>query len=259
MGSRRPGALIARLLQGCGLGLALAAMGLQLVAWTQTTAYRQVGVRAPWVKDALETAAPAAAQPVLPPWLALGRDGRLAAEDRPGSAAPAGAPVLGGGAPPLPSPEAPAPPRQLRIPAIGVDSPVVELGITDSGEWELPTIEVGWYRHTAAPRTSGNAVLMAHLNDSWGLPRVFARLRDVRLGDSVEVESAAPSAPAGAPARLVRYIVSEKRLVPSTAVEVMDPTADARLTLFTCGGAWDFLRGEYSHRQLLVAHPAAVR
>jgi len=171
------------------------------------------------------------------------------------AATAAGDAALSGGPPAPARADAHASPRRLRIPTMGVDSAVVDLGITERGEWELPTVEVGWYRHTTAPGAVGNAVLVGHLNDSWGLPRVFARLKDVRLGDTIEVESAPAT---GAPARLVRYVVSEKRLVPSTAVDMMDPSAGARLTLFTCAGTWDFLRGEYSQRQLVVARRVAA-
>lgn len=146
-------------------------------------------------------------------------------------------------------------PRRLRIPSIGVDSPVVELGFTDKGEWELPNEEVGWYRHTAPPGAAGNAVLVGHLNSPWGLPRMFARLKDVRVGDVVEVESDVAGGGAAGPTQLLRYLVTETRLVPNTAVEIMDPTEDGRLTLFTCSGSWNVGTRDYSHRQVVIARP----
>lgn len=237
------------LLLGSGLVMALTAGGLQLVGWVQAATYRQAGVRAPWSTPAVD-ALPG--RPSLPgsavsaTALADAEGEQLPEPAPPDVAAGRSAGVQTGPAAAL------APPRRLRIPSIGVDTAVKDLGIDDRGEWELPNLEVGWYRHTALPGSAGNAVLVGHLDDAWGLPRVFARLRSVRPGDTIEVDSASAD---GALPRLLRYVVSETRLVPFTAVYVMDQTADPRLTLFTCGRAWDFLHGQYSHRQVVVARP----
>ncbi|CAA9289697.1 MAG: hypothetical protein AVDCRST_MAG77-4596 [uncultured Chloroflexi bacterium] len=153
-------------------------------------------------------------------------------------------------------------PRGVRIPRIGVSARVVHLGVAQSGEWEVPDEDVGWYRHTAPPGTPGNAVLAGHLNSPWGLPRVFARLRELRAGDLVEIDLVDVTDPRDDGARSTapsvgRYRVAETRLVPSTAVDVLAPTDDDRLTLITCAGTWNIGRREYSHRHVVIARPEA--
>ncbi len=232
--------------------MSLTGGGLQVAGWVQTTTYRQAGVRTPWSTPPLD------ARPSLAPSATALASAEV---ERIHESEPSDRVRGESGGAPMATSVVPTPPlgspRRLRIPSIGVDSPVVDLGVGGRGEWELPDREVGWYRQTALPGGAGNAVLVGHLDDSWGLPRVFAHLKNVRLGDTIEVESAPAALATGSPAppRPLRYVVSETRLVPFTAVEVMDPTADSRLTLFTCGGAWDFLHGQYSHRQIVVARP----
>ncbi|MBI3972966.1 MAG: sortase [Chloroflexi bacterium] len=252
-----------------GLG---GSVGVMALGAYQTATYRQPGVRAPW-----QPAAPPAARlreaPPAPPMADTAppmadtappmadtappmADTAPPMADTASAAAAAAVPEPAVAPEPAPAPALPlGPPRRLRIPKIGVDAPAIELGIADTGEWELPNEEVGWYRHTALPGAPGNTVLVGHLNDPWGLPRVFARLKDVRAGDLIEVDAAVPG-PDGTPvSHLTRYLVVETRVVPNTAVAIMAPTGDTRLTLFTCAGTWNFGTRDYSHRQVVVAHP----
>jgi hypothetical protein len=174
------GGAISWLLMAAGLALFGGSVGMLALGRFQEATYRQPGVRAPWQPAPL-----VAAPPEVPAGAPVPQHGESAALNATESPAAMGAEAAAAAV------EAPLPrsPRRLRIPSIGVDSPVVELGFTDKGEWELPNEEVGWYRHTAPPSAAGNAVLVGHLNSPWGLPRVFARLKDVRVGDVVEVES----------------------------------------------------------------------
>lgn len=265
-GSRALGA-ISWVLLAAGLTLVAGSAVIAGVGAYQTATFRQPGVRTPWQPEPLElTAAPGAARaagaamplrtdaipPAVPEAVAS-----TAVDDAPETVldAPPEAPaeaILQ--AAPAMAEAVPARhggiPSRLRIPSIGVDSAVVELGITVKGEWELPNEEVGWYRHTTLPGAAGNAVFAGHLNDVWGLPRVFARLKDVKLGDVIEVDSAELF---GQGMIRQRYVVAETKQVPSTAVEVMDPTEDTRITLITCSGIWNVGRSEYSHRHIVIA------
>ncbi len=73
---------------------------------------------------------------------------------------------------------------------------------------------------------SGNAVLYGH-DDIEG--SVFARLKDLQPGDEIDVAIAG---------RVQRYRVSTRVIVAPTAVQILDPTSDVRLTLFTCWPNW---------------------
>jgi len=150
----------------------------------------------------------------------------VADEELPGSSFP---PALGGELPapvrPLIRPGAPVPiptpPPQaatrIVIPAIGVDSVVVE-----GDSWEDLKKGVGHHIGTAHPGERGNAVYSGH-NDVFG--EVFRRLEELRPGDLITMYAGA---------NLYRYEVKRVRVVGPKEVNVMAPTPDATLTLITC-------------------------
>jgi LPXTG-site transpeptidase (sortase) family protein len=76
---------------------------------------------------------------------------------------------------------------------------------------------------TSAGFGAGNTVLYGH-DDIEG--SVFARLKDLNAGDVINVT------PPGAPTQV--YVVTAKKIIAPTAVQILAPTHDARLTLFTC-------------------------
>jgi sortase A len=126
----------------------------------------------------------------------------------------------------IPRPELPI---RLVIPAIALDARVVEVGIViEDGKpvWETAAFAVGYHRGTALPGEKGNTVMAGHISSPVSRKgEVFRRLPEVRIGDRVEVYTAE---------RQVTYEITEIRVVAPTAVEVMDPTPDATLTLITC-------------------------
>jgi sortase A len=128
--------------------------------------------------------------------------------------------------PAIPRPELPT---RLVIPAIALDARVVEVGIViEEGKpvWETAAFAVGYHRGTALPGEKGNTVMAGHISSPVSHKGdVFRRLPELRIGDRVEVHTAT---------RRVTYEVMEIRVVSPTAVEVMDPTPDATLTLITC-------------------------
>ena len=88
---------------------------------------------------------------------------------------------LGGGTP--------AEPARIRIPAIGVDAPVVAVGLEPDGAMEVPGADqAGWYHPTDVRpgAASGSAVVAAHV-DFGGRRGVFFDLRQVPVGAEVVV------------------------------------------------------------------------
>ncbi len=126
----------------------------------------------------------------------------------------------------IPRPELPV---RLVIPAIALDTRVVEVGIVvEDGRpvWETAAFAVGYHRGTALPGEKGNTVMAGHISSPVSHKGdVFRRLPELRIGDRIDVYTAE---------RRVTYEVTEIRVVGPTAVEVMDPTPDATLTLITC-------------------------
>ncbi|MGQ9676307.1 MAG: sortase [Chloroflexota bacterium] len=147
--------------------------------------------------------------------------------------------------PPTATPEVKSlPATHLRIPSIGVDSPVVEAPV-DGGEWKVPKFVVGHLEGTAHPKGKGNAVYSGHV-ESIASGNVFANLGRIKVGDLVEMVTEAET---------LRYRVTEVKVVENTDVEVLRQTADPRITLITCAGTWDISTRDYSHRLVVVATP----
>jgi sortase (surface protein transpeptidase) len=140
----------------------------------------------------------------------------------------------------------------LAMPSIGVTAAVSQLGYERDGRTPAtPSTPwgVGWYTFTDFPGTPGNAVFSGHVDWYTGVPAVFGRLRNVGLGDSIYMVLAD-----GTP---VAYEVQRSEWVtPYTANvgEIFGITEREALTFITCGGAWDPVAKDYSHRLIVRAY-----
>ena len=74
------------------------------------------------------------------------------------------------------------------MPAIGLDTALVGLGLQGDGTVEVPAdpLRAGWYRLGPPPGAVGSAVVLGHV-DSVDGPAVFARLGELGRGDRVLV------------------------------------------------------------------------
>jgi sortase (surface protein transpeptidase) len=124
-------------------------------------------------------------------------------------------------------------PVRLRIPAIGVDAPVVPVAIADDGQMEVPpATDVGWYRLGPAPGAAGSAVLAAHV-DLAGQKGAFFDLRSVPVGAEVFVDGDGATR---------RFVVSFREQEAKATVQLdryFTAEGPTRLTLITCGGVFD--------------------
>ncbi len=79
-------------------------------------------------------------------------------------------------------------PASITLPSIQVESSLVDLGINGDGSIQVPTdwARAGWLTTSPAPGQRGPAVIAGHV-DSPGGPAVFARLRQLAVGDPVVV------------------------------------------------------------------------
>ncbi len=142
-------------------------------------------------------------------------------------------------------------PTLLRIPALDIDAaPILPVGVLADGQMEIPDARrVGWYRFGPVPGAPGSAVLAAHIA-SRGIDGVFRHLDRVEVGDAVEVIDAD-----GAVSRyeVIETTVHKKEDLQSTGA--FDRTGEARLTLISCGGAFDTTRRSYDSNVVVVARP----
>lgn len=143
-------------------------------------------------------------------------------------------------------------PVQLRVPAIGVDTPLVDLGVDAAGALVPPaTADVaGWFGAGPAPGDAGPALLAGHVDSRSG-PGVFFRLRDLVPGDRIEVTRADGRVEAFAVSRLVQ---TPKTAFPTDLVYA--PTPGPELRLVTCGGAFDRTVRSYRDNIVVEAVPA---
>ena len=126
-------------------------------------------------------------------------------------------------------------PRRLVIDAIGLDVVIEPVELADDGSLEPPesASRVGWFSQSSRPGELGPAVFVGHL-DSLDGPAVFARLRDLVVGDVVRVGGADGSSASYMVSAVDRY---PRESFPSEAV--YGATPESSLRLITCGGPFE--------------------
>ncbi|MDB1086690.1 class F sortase [Streptomyces sp. ACA25] len=203
------------------------------------------------IRAALATTA-AAASLTLAAWL-------LDGGDRPVPPQPSAAQRLDSG-PGLPASGLPggslqalpaAAPTALRIPAIGVRSPLTGVGLEPDGSLAVPpqreTNLVGWFSEGVPPGVAGTALLTGHVDNAEG-PAVFFRLGALRKGDTVEVERA--------DGRTAVFTVFAVEVHPRDNFpddRVYRHSSRPELRLITCGGTFSGTDG-YDGNVVVYAH-----
>jgi len=133
----------------------------------------------------------------------------------------------------------PAPPPLVRllVPAIGINAPIESVGVRTDGTMETPRQspwnDVGWYNAGPRPGEQGSAVIAGHLDRPGGNPAVFWHLRDLHVGDTVQVVDAQ--------GKTLHFHVTRIGFYPPQEAPVQDiygNTAGRFLNLMTCAGDW---------------------
>jgi LPXTG-site transpeptidase (sortase) family protein len=131
----------------------------------------------------------------------------------------------------------------ISIPKLGIkNAPIYDRGVDGSGNMVIAKGYAVTHFSLSSPIGSGNAVLYGH-DDIEG--SIFARLKDLQTGDEVDVQPAG-----GTP---IAYHVTARTIVAPTAVQILRPTNDVRLTLFTCWPNW-----VDTQRVVVTATPASA-
>jgi hypothetical protein len=157
-------------------------------------------------------------------------------------------PGLGAAAPAPPTrAAAPAgPPQRLRIPAIGLDWPVVPVGLGADGAMDAPQgapdsavwHEGFWWRGGYRVGEAGNAVIAGHVDDDAGALTTFARIAELQPGDAVLVSLAGGGVVTFRVERVARVPVPVGGPNDPTMRAIFGPAGIPRLNLITCAGAW---------------------
>ncbi|MEU1555205.1 class F sortase [Streptomyces scabiei] len=126
-------------------------------------------------------------------------------------------------------------PVRLLIPGIGVDTPLIRLGLAPDGTVEVPPItahdRAGWYEHSPTPGQTGPSVILGHVTVGRHGDGVFRRLATLRRGERIEARLENGTAP--------RFTVDAVTTVAKSAFptdEVYGNVARPALRLVTCGG-----------------------
>ncbi len=173
--------------------------------------------------------------------------------------APAALPPVAATPAPTPEPESePArlAPLRVRVPSIGVDAPVVPVGILPGDVMEIPddVDDLGWYDPDGigvAPGLAGTAVLAGHVDSRSQGRGALYELRELAVGDPIEVALEDGSVQTWRVTAVVQY---PKATLPYA--EVFTWAGPPRLALITCGGEFD--RTERSYLDNIVAYAEPV-
>lgn len=141
-------------------------------------------------------------------------------------------------------------PGRLVIDAIGLDAVIEPVEVADDGSLATPesASRVGWFSQSSRPGELGPAVFVGHL-DSVDGPAVFARLRDLVVGDVLRV--------GGADGSSASYVVSAVERYPRESFPteaVYGATPESSLRLITCGGPFERGTG-YADNVVVAATP----
>ncbi|WP_073948992.1 class F sortase [Streptomyces kebangsaanensis] len=209
-------------------------------------------------------AGPAAVAPASP--APSGADGNGTDDDSRGGGGPDGGSPAGSGprggrsasprptAPPAPLPRSRA--TTLRIPSLGIDAPVIGVGLDVDRQLGTPPADkprlVGWYEGGPAPGESGTAVAVGHRDTRTGAA-VFAALGQVEPGRPIEVRRA--------DGRTAVYTVDKVRVFDRDRFpdeEVYGTARRPELRVITCGGLYTHRTG-YSSNVVVFAHLTSTK
>ena len=157
-------------------------------------------------------------------------------------------------------------PVSIRIPAIGVNSRLLYVGLNPDGTIQVPplddpplTNEAAWYKYSPTPGQLGPSIIEGHVDSVNAGPSVFFRLGDLKPGDLVYITLA--------DRQVAVFKITGVRLYPKDQFPtstVYGSTDYAGLRLITCGGSLDARSHHYSSNvvvfaSLVSSQPAQAR
>lgn len=142
-------------------------------------------------------------------------------------------------------------PVRLKIPAIGVDATVEDIGLTKLGTMGVPAgpDNVGWFDLGPRPGVLGNAVIDGHFG-FWknGQATVFNKINKLRSGDQILIEDVKGA--------ITTFVVREVRTYAQNAdASSVFNSSDgkAHLNLITCEGIWNAAKQSFPDRLVVFA------
>ena len=151
-------------------------------------------------------------------------------------------------------------PARVVIPSIGVDAPVVPVGVDRfTHQTEVPddVDVVGWYRFGPTPGAPGSSLLLGHVDSRVQGLGAFFRLGEVQPGALITVRYAASDAGR----HQASFVVVARRSYPKVDLPGRIFARGGRpvLALVTCGGAFNEATRHYADNVVVYAVPRAAR
>ncbi|MEY9871616.1 sortase (surface protein transpeptidase) [Streptacidiphilus sp. MAP12-33] len=177
--------------------------------------------------------------------------------DHPAAGAPAPGTTASASAAPSGTPAATAPlsasaPERLEIPAIGVDTSLLRLGLAADRTVQVPPIAAnapaGWYDGSVTPGERGSAVILGHVTVGQYGDGVFLRLGKLAPGDRIEVTRADGTT--------ADFTVTDTHTYAKSAFPdqlVYGPDPQPVLRLVTCAGSPDPATRTYPDNLVVTA------
>ncbi|WP_225826437.1 class F sortase [Streptomyces naphthomycinicus] len=140
----------------------------------------------------------------------------------------------------------PAAPVRLRIAAIGVNAPLIRVGLDAAGALRTPPRDkpgyAGWYGDGTAPGSAGTAIATGHVDTPTGSPGVFYDLGALTEGATIEISRADRRTAVFAVRAVELY---DRNAFPSK--KVYGGSGRPELRLITCGGGYTRRTGYLSN------------
>ena len=130
----------------------------------------------------------------------------------------------------------------MRIPRVGVDAHVSDIGISD-GYYDVPWFDVGHHVDSHPPGEPGNSIFNGHVA-TLNAGEVFRRLNELTSGDAAYVYTAQYR---------LDWAVQDVFSVAAEDNSFLLDTAEPRLTLYTCTGRFNPIERSFAERLVVVA------
>lgn len=147
----------------------------------------------------------------------------------------------------------PSKPTNLTIPAIDVETSIMELGLTEDDILEVPPLgkdaPAGWYQRSPTPGEVGPSLIVGHVDSAEEGPAVFFDLAGLSSGDTFTVTREDDSTATFSIDDVTDY---GKDNFPD--FEVYGNTDEPEIRLITCGGDFDEQTGHYEDNIVVTGH-----
>jgi len=144
-------------------------------------------------------------------------------------------------------------PRYLRMPSIGTQAIIYDVGLDRYGAVGIPDniYATGWYNGSAqATDVAGAMLMVGHYSGRTRAKGIFGKIEQLKKGHILEVESGGGSVRKFKVVQLKSYPINKVDMV---AALTSADTGKLGLNLMTCGGTYDQEIQTYDHRTLVRA------